>query len=111
MRVAILHQRVDSIDAEVEIVNQRSTPLNFAKGLNGETTTIVFSIEKEKQIIKSDPVAPLTTILLPSDSFKTNVRIPLKDIAAGDYFLYMGIRNGVLPDAVLSEGISFKVKK
>ena len=95
------------MEADVEIINNRSTPLFFAKGLQGEPTTLVFSIEKGKKQVKVDVVEHLTASVPPSGSTKSKLRFSTTDLPPGNYNIYFGIRNGVLPDAILSEGIAF----
>jgi hypothetical protein len=97
----------DTIEASVVIVNQRTSPLIFSNGLNGETTTLVSSIEKGKTIIKTDILEPLFLKLPPYDSITRLVKIPVTDLPQGSYLLHFGIRNGVLPDAILSREQTF----
>jgi hypothetical protein len=107
INATVTEGRKDTIEASVNIINHRSTPLQFSKGLNGETTTLVFSIEKEKRILKAEIIEHLSFTLLPSDNVNRKIKIPVQDVPSGNYLIYFGIRNGILPDAVLSEEASF----
>lgn len=102
---ATITQQNDSIAASLNITNHRSTPLQFYKGLNGETTTLIFSLEKGKTIVRADILEHLIDTVPPSGSITKEVRFKLGDLQAGDYNLYFGIRNGILPDAILSNPI------
>jgi len=104
---ATITRQGDSIEANLDIVNHRTTPLFFSKGLKGETTTLIFSIEKGKTIVKADILEHLTETIPPAGSIKKRIRFRVNDLSSGDYHLYFGIRNGILPDAILSGGIPF----
>ncbi|RYY72108.1 MAG: hypothetical protein EOO13_00635 [Chitinophagaceae bacterium] len=104
---AIITRHTDSIEANLEIINHRTTPLLFSKGLNGETTTLIFSIEKGKTIVRADILEHLTETVPPSGSTKKKIRFRMNDLPPGDYHLNFGIRNGILPDAILSNSIQF----
>jgi hypothetical protein len=104
LRATIDQHLHDTVAATVTISNHRTTTLAFANGLNGETTTLVYAIEKDKRPVKIELLEHLSFRLFPSDSITRKVKIPLSGIPQGNYLLYFGIRNGVLPDAILSEG-------
>jgi hypothetical protein len=108
----ITRQQAGTIEAEVDIINHRSTPLAFDEGLNNETTTLVYSIEKDGKIIKTDILQHLlfADAIEPLGRKKKTISFSVKELPSGEYNVYFGIRNGVLPDAVLSNGIVLKVE-
>ena len=105
---AAISQVKDSVEANLDIVNHRTTPLVFSKGLHGQTTTLIVSIEIGKTIVKADILEHLTETVPPSGRLAKKVRFSLNDLPPGDYSLYFGIRNGLLPDAILSNPIRFR---
>jgi hypothetical protein len=82
----------------------------FSQGLKGETTTLVFSIEKGKTIIKADVLEQLTETIPPSAGLSKKVKVNIADLPPGDYTISFGIRNGILPDAILSNSFPFSIK-
>jgi hypothetical protein len=105
---ATITRQKDSIEANLEIVNHRSTPLEFPKGLLGETTTLIFSIEKGKKPVKVEFLEHLSETVPTYGSLKKKVKFSIGDLPSGEYNLYFGIRNGVLPDAILSGSNQFQ---
>jgi hypothetical protein len=99
-----VQQTGDSIVAGLVISNQRNYPLQFEKGPQGETTALVYLVEKDKRMIQTDFLTEFSA----ADSvplggkIEQTVRIAKKDLPAGRYTLLFGIRYGVLPDAWLS---------
>jgi hypothetical protein len=107
-----LQQTGDSIEAKVIITNLRGNPLVFKTGLEGETTSLVYSVEKAGKIIQADVAQQLTVV----DRIEANGRsertvfIPKKDLLADTYTVFFGLRYGVLPDAILSKGINLSIR-
>ena len=97
----------DTVEASVTIINKRTSSLLFSNGLKGETATLIASIEKGKTTIKTVILEHLFFKLPPYDSITRLVKVPVNDLSAGNYSLYFGIRNGMLPDAILSNGYSY----
>ena len=101
----------DTIKAFVTVINHRPASLSFPKGLNGESATITYLLEREGKMIKTDTLQQLPANLAPLGRTERNVVIPVNDVPAGSYTLYFGIRAGVLPDAILSKGEKLRIKK
>jgi hypothetical protein len=103
----VVQQTIDSIIVEIGITNERKDLLVFNRFQNNPS--LVFLIEKQKQVVK-DGVIPIlsSSAIRPfnSSAFKTSIAI--NDLPPNDYVLYFGIRNGILPDAVLSAPIEFR---
>lgn len=110
---ASTRQIADTLEAEVEIINRRSTPLDFSRGLNGERTTLILSVEKGKETIGTNILSFLSAAdnIPPQSSIKRKVKTSITDLPQGEYNLFFGIRNGLLPDAILSEGLTLDVKR
>jgi len=103
---------VDSIAANVEIINHRSTPLLFEKGLNGEPTALIISFEQGRNIIQTFVLENLAAESIdPHGSIKKRLRISIKGLEPRSYSTFIGIRNGVLPDAILSNEMQIDIKR
>lgn len=107
-----LQQTGNNIVARLAIRNQRTYPLQFEPGPEGETTALVYSVEKAGKIIQADVAQQLSAV----DRIEANGRtertliIPIKDLPADTYRLFFGLRYGVLPDAILSKGTSILIR-
>jgi hypothetical protein len=66
---------------------------------------LIFSIEKGKTPVKVDILEHLFETVPTYGSLRKKVKFSISDLPSGEYNLYFGIRNGVLPDAILSNGI------
>jgi hypothetical protein len=109
---AINKRTVDSLFVTLETTNNRKTALTFTS-LNNEPATLVCSIEQGRKIIGADVVKVLSPAdrIEPGQSKATTVAVSLKELPAGEYTIYFGIRNGVLPDAILSNSMSIQLRK
>ena len=110
--VISLRQTGDSIVAVIQINNRRNSSLNFEKGPGGETTSLIYSLEKEGKIIQADVLQELSPAdhVNPTERIERMVTISKKNMVAGTYTLFFGIRYGVLPDAILSRGSHLRIK-
>jgi hypothetical protein len=96
----------------LEIINERKEPVTFLLTPGNQRASLVYFIEKGKQVVKADVLQPFS----PADAISSGaginkmVAVPLRDLPKGEYQVYFGIRNGVLPDAVLSKGYALRVK-
>ena len=101
----------DSLFVTVTITNNRNAPLLF-NPLNGEPVSLVSSIEKGKDIVQAEVVKTLaaTDKILAGEMHGFSVSISLKNLQAGNYSIYFGIRDGVLPDAILSNPVAIVVR-
>jgi hypothetical protein len=109
---AIIHVQQDSLEAEVEIINHRSTLLALGKGLNGEPASLMISFERGRNIIQTFVLSTLDSadVIAPKNSLRRQGKMFVKDLPRGRYTVFTGIRNGVLPDAILSEGMDITIK-
>ncbi|HEV7332115.1 MAG TPA: glycosyltransferase family 39 protein [Flavisolibacter sp.] len=112
IQVISLRQTSDSIVAAIRINNHRNSNLVFEKGPKGETTALVYSLEKGGKIVQADIAQQLSPAdaISPNGSTEQTVSIPKKEIAPGTYTIFFGIRSGVLPDAILSEGKIIRIR-
>jgi hypothetical protein len=103
----------DSMEVSAAITNHRAEPVDFGKGLNGEPTSLIISFEKKKDVIQTAVLQVLTSAdqIAPNGMITRMTKVSLKDLPAQEYTLFLGIRNGVLPDAILSEGVPFDLKR
>lgn len=89
------------LHASVKLTNKRNKAIDF---LTGERPVLLYVLEQNNRLVKDGLLQPLPAIVLPSQkSINLTVQVPVKDLPEGDYWLYPGIRNGVLPDAILAE--------
>ncbi|QEC56977.1 ArnT family glycosyltransferase [Flavisolibacter ginsenosidimutans] len=102
----------DTLKATVNLFNQTSRMIAFQKNDSAGYTGIAYSIEQARNVLKADAALPLKAAdnLAPGATITKTIRIPIQDVPQGDYEIYFGIRSGVLPDAILSEGLPF-IKK
>ncbi|MBB1285470.1 glycosyltransferase family 39 protein [Flavisolibacter sp. BT320] len=107
-----VQQTGDSIVARLVISNQRNYPLPFEKGPEGETTALVYSVEKTRKIIQADVAKQLSVVdrIEANGRIERTIVIPKKDLPADTYTLFFGLRYGVLPDAILSKGMSILIR-
>ncbi len=100
----------DSIKTILTLTNKSNQSVSFEPAESGRYIGLVYSIEQNRNVRKADAIFPLTTAdgLAPGASVKKAVAIPVVDLPKGEYDVYFGIRSGVLPDAILSAGISFR---
>ena len=92
------------------ITNSRNAPLHVGESSNEGAPLLVYSIEQNNRIVKAEPLPSEIIDLSPRKIIKQVVAVPIKDLPAGTYQVYFGIRSGVLPDAVLSEPVTITVK-
>lgn len=112
VEVAVLsvRQTADSIQATISINNNRNEPLLFSKGLNGESTSLVYSLEKDRKTVRVEILQYWNTAaddIPPGGKRERLVTIPKAGLTPGSYQLFVGIRSGALPDAWLSEQAVF----
>ena len=103
----------DSLTIEATLANHRSTPLHLGEGLNGEPTSLIISFEKGKNIVQAPAFHTFTAadVVAPGSSIRIRKTIAINDVEAGRYHLFVGIRNGVLPDAISSNKMSIDIKR
>lgn len=101
----------DSLVVDADIVNKRLEGLSFSKGLNGFPASLIISFEQGKNIVQAPILQTLdsTDVVAPNSTIKTRNIISIKDMPAGSYNVYIGIRNGVLPDAILSDQLQLTI--
>ena len=101
----------DSLFVTLSLQNNRRAPLGFAL-LNGEPVSLVSSVEKGKDVVSADVVRTLSdqATIPPGGIARFAIALPLRGLASGDYRIHFGIRNGVLPDAVLSNPLAIQVR-
>lgn len=99
------------LQVSLAIANNRKIPVGFGKNGNGEKPVLICLIEKEKREIRVDTLQVLapSSELLPSGSTTKNLSISIQDLPPGRYEASFGIRQGVLPDAILSAPVAFTV--
>lgn len=102
----------DSIHATLTLKNVSGKTVSFRPAEAGRYIGLVYSIEQDRAVRKEDAVLPLTTSddLAPGASVVKNVAVPVGDLPKGEYDVYFGIRSGVLPDGIISEGSSVIIK-
>lgn len=103
----------DSLEVNVTIVNHRSTPLHFSKTLHNDPASLIMSFEKGKQIIGTFVLKELATgdVVAPGNSIQRTAKISIRELPSEEYQVYVGIRSGVLPDAILSNEIPLAIKQ
>jgi hypothetical protein len=100
------------IQCSVVIGNERNYSLSFNKDAEGYPPVLIYSIEKEDRVIKSDTLKIFTKRdeLKPGYQREENFRIPVKDLPKGTYRLLFGIRFGVIPEAYNSNELLITIK-
>ncbi len=96
----------DSVLFSLQIVNHRQTPVFFSS-VRGEAPKLVYSIEKNNRetaygILHTFSAAD---VLAPGGIFTKDFRVNVPALPKDEYRIYFGIREGVLPDAWLSNGV------
>jgi len=104
---SITRQTGDSIEVALEIKNHRTRPLSFDSGLNSQRVGLAYSVENEKEIIATGVIRDLEGTLPVGGTQGQRGKVLIRELKQGDYRLFFGIRNGTLPDAILSKGIKF----
>jgi hypothetical protein len=99
----------NAIIATEKMTNVSTKEISFQKNTGNEYIGLVYSIEQAKNVRKADAILSLTAAdnLAPGATLTKRISIPIEDIAKGDYELYLGLRSGVLPDAILSGAVPF----
>lgn len=102
----------DTLSATLQIKNETNREIAFAKSKANEWPRLLYSVEKNKAQVKADTLLALTPAenLKPGEMITKRVRIPVGEWKAGTYDIYFGLRSGVLPDAILSEGLPLMKK-
>lgn len=103
----ITRQVGDSIEVKIEIKNFRKTPLLFDGEVNGESVSLMYSVERGKDIITTGILQPLEGTLATNETRQLKGVISITELKPGNYRLHFGIRSNLLPDAILSEGVDF----
>lgn len=106
----VITQTNDSIEVSLTVINHRAAPLLFSE-LNGELASLICSIEKEEKVIRADVVKLFSQTDSVAAHHTWKVSVSLKDLPPATYNLYFGIRNGLLPDAILSKRVEVRVAK
>ncbi len=112
MKAAINPNKNDSVcTVLIDMTNDRVRAVRFDSTAKSELPALIYLIEQNKKIIRAEVAQQFTVVdnLMPGKSWQKTVRIPIKDLPAGDYEIFFGIRNGALPDAILSEGKPLRI--
>lgn len=105
-------QLPDTLEAEVEISNNRSTVIDLSRGLNNKPVFLIASFEHKGQTVQTSVLYQFSSgdFIAPKTSIKRHVNISINGLTSKEYKLFFGIRNGVLPDAFLPKEMPFKIR-
>lgn len=103
----------DSLEAEIEMINHRTTPLAFEKASNGDSVSLIILFEQNRKTIQTYTLQNMgpADVIAPGRSIKRKAGISIKGLLSTGYSVFIGIRDGVLPDAVLSNEIPLDIKR
>ena len=110
--IATISKVQDSgVYVNVVLQNQRTHFLQFDKNSNGNYPSLTYEIERDQEAVASDTLQVLTEkdVLQPGESRQYNFSIPLRALKKGHYDLFLGIRFGVIPEAVNSNKMDLKI--
>ena len=109
IRPVLQKETLDSIFFSVPISNQRNTAVSFSPQ-EKDVPVLLYTIEQNNREVK----AGLLQSFLPGDVLPAGkqltraVGVPVGDLPGGAYQIYFGIRNGALPDAMISQPLNFR---
>jgi hypothetical protein len=102
------------LQASLQLINRRNESIQLTQSpANSGLPSLFYSIERDGHVRKTGILQTNSSLpnVQPSKSVAIQVNLPVTDLENGDYDIYFGIRSGVLPDAVLSNPLSFSVRK